>query len=598
MAEMEQQPAEEKTGKPGIGMADIWLGIFNIVIGAIAFWVIGFQDQSMTVNLVIFAIVQLGLLAGFVVGIILLSAGTKRGKGLFTLITAGVMFLFTIVDGLFMFWNVVEKTEGKNKDESEIYTVEKPESDLNQADIQSDTVIWINAVYAIPTYADSRDYRFIGGTNPENANYDNLSSMLESAWGVTDRISALECVNRLLERGHQAKYQEYLQELERQGLSDMEEDDLRRELEQSDLEEKTRNQYIIAYRIAKEQPENGILAWDYCRAVQQLGYYYVMDYITLEECMEKSLDLAKEIQAAYSSWEDMANSYLLGYEFWSGQEASDWSTEAYERKSEYEDIMKYDAYIFAMDWNYALEDTWSGAKHTVSEEDVCNVVEEAYAGYVERMGYEIETDHWLLGKEDVWDEAEDDLGEEDIPVKETGAPSEDFVEEQTAALNNNLKAFVAAGVPMEIGMSFGEIMDKVEYKRLVSPNEKIVSYETIYLDDGEAKESIMLDLYSDDENPQSLGEMYIESVMILQPFSEDLDILTSHSVLANGIHIGSTRKELNDVFARQGVKLDWGEDGSQGECEIDGYRYGFLMDNVAKPLDEDIVIMVSIQPIY
>lgn len=393
---------EEQSGKtenPIISISGMLVGICNIIMGIAGFIIIGLLKQKILVNLIIIGILLIGVIAGIVLGIILLSANTKSGKGLFTIIVSGIMFLCLVVDGLFVVQNLSAEYGVTGKEESRDYATTIPESDLNQADIQSDTVIWINAVYAIPTYADGRDYRFIGGTSPEQENIDNLSSMLESAWGVTDRVSALQCVDKLIRKGHQSKYQEYLQDLKRWGILDLEEEDARRELENGSFDEKTQNQYIIAYRIYREQPENGILAWDYCRAVQQLGYYYVMDYITLEECMDQSLEIAEKLQSSFHSWDDMANSYLLGYEFWSGQEASDWGSEAYFRKQEYEDIMEYDPYIFALDWDYELVDTWTGAVHRTSEEDVYHVVASAYADYVKRMGYEVDPEHWLLGED-------------------------------------------------------------------------------------------------------------------------------------------------------------------------------------------------------
>ena len=113
--------------------------------------------------------------------------------------------------------------------------------------------------------------------------------------------------------------------------------------------------------------------------------------------MDKSLEIAKQLQSTYASWDEMANSYLLGYEFWSGQSLNEFGTDAYLRKSEYEDIMAYEPYIFAIDWNYELQDTWTGVEHSVATEDIYDVVCDAYTDYVQRMGYEMEEDHWLNG---------------------------------------------------------------------------------------------------------------------------------------------------------------------------------------------------------
>lgn len=44
--------------------------------------------------------------------------------------------------------------------------------------------------------------------------------------------------------------------------------------------------------------------------------------------------------------------------------------------------MEYDPYIFALDWDYELVDTWTGAVHRTLEGDVYHVVASAYADYI------------------------------------------------------------------------------------------------------------------------------------------------------------------------------------------------------------------------
>lgn len=390
---MEESSIKRQRGI-GIGAA-----IFNVIAGCAGFALISFAELSMWLNYAVMAVLWIGLFAGLFFGIRLLVLDKRKACGLTAVILTGIMLLLFAVDNVII---LREQSGDWDRDESSFavesdFPSEKPMSNLNQADIQSDTVIWINAIYAIPTYADSRDYRFIGGTMPYIEDASSLELMLESGWGVTDRKSALECVEKLIQKGHQSSYMEYMEKLSMQGLLDLQENEVREYFEGENLEDKELNKYIAAYRIYKNDAENGIIAWDYCRAVQLLGYYYVMDYITLEECMDKSLEIAKQLQSTYASWDEMANSYLLGYEFWSGQSLNEFGTDAYLRKSEYEDIMAYEPYIFAIDWNYELQDTWTGVEHSVATEDIYDVVCDAYTDYVQRMGYEMEEGHWLNG---------------------------------------------------------------------------------------------------------------------------------------------------------------------------------------------------------
>ena len=72
--------------------------------------------------------------------------------------------------------------------------------------------------------------------------------------------------------------------------------------------------------------EHGMDGWDYSRALQVLGDCYLADYINLEECLDLSLPIAKKLQSAFTSWEELADSYIYGYAFWQNETADDVET--------------------------------------------------------------------------------------------------------------------------------------------------------------------------------------------------------------------------------------------------------------------------------
>ena len=56
--------------------------------------------------------------------------------------------------------------------------------------------------------------------------------------------------------------------------------------------------------------------WDLCRANQLVGMMYLVKMITREEMDQEFARTGKVIQQRFSSWEEMAESYLEGYEAW------------------------------------------------------------------------------------------------------------------------------------------------------------------------------------------------------------------------------------------------------------------------------------------
>lgn len=59
--------------------------------------------------------------------------------------------------------------------------------------------------------------------------------------------------------------------------------------------------------------------WDLCRATQLLGMMYLVKMIDREELDMEFSKTGKVIQQQFSSWDEMAESYLDGYEAWMGR---------------------------------------------------------------------------------------------------------------------------------------------------------------------------------------------------------------------------------------------------------------------------------------
>lgn len=175
--------------------------------------------------------------------------------------------------------------------------------------MENQTVQWINATYAILTRSNTENIRAFGGSlkldgietggaDLDNSNREFKRKSLESSWGVTDRATADYQLEALLSSG-----------------------------------------------------ENTGSAWDYSRAMSNLGFYYVAGYYTQEEALDKALETAKIIQTKFTSWDEFASSYLVGYEAWSGESQE-------ERRTIYENLKASKFNPYALDWNLKLEKSW------------------------------------------------------------------------------------------------------------------------------------------------------------------------------------------------------------------------------------------------
>lgn len=216
----------------------------------------------------------------------------------------------------------------------------------------SDTVQWFNNTYAVLTVLNERDCRVYSGGSPNIAEKALARALLENSWDVTDRASAEESLQWLLDEGHRIPLAEELAYLSEMGLADIsEEERAEAVLSNFDLDEQQAGQYAAWFSLYEQYGEDAAAAWDYSRAMWLLSYYYLADYYTLEESLDQSLELAETIQTTFGSWDDFMESYFAGYEYWS-EESSD------ERRDVYEDLKSSSDNPFALDWNTTLEKTW------------------------------------------------------------------------------------------------------------------------------------------------------------------------------------------------------------------------------------------------
>lgn len=218
---------------------------------------------------------------------------------------------------------------------------------------ETDTVQWFNASYAILTKINGNDYNVFGGGTPNVVSEAMYQAMLENSWSVTDRESADETLDWILTEGHRVGFvdegkfyteQEVLEGLSKEEMVQL----LEEELEYSEEDA----QYIaMVYEMYTEYGDSAIDAWDYCRALSLMSFYYMAGYYTKEEALDKSLEIAQTLQPMYDSWDELVDGYLRGYEYWAEEDST-------ERREIYEDLLKADDNPFRVDYNTTLEKTW------------------------------------------------------------------------------------------------------------------------------------------------------------------------------------------------------------------------------------------------
>lgn len=202
--------------------------------------------------------------------------------------------------------------------------IQQEEDERKAANRLPETILWFNATYAPLTYSNHCDWELVGGMRVSDYNQDLVKGGLSRYWGIDDKSSALETVERLLKDGHRAKCRECMEELDEMGLLDAD--------------------YIAA--------------WDLSRANQLYADFYICGYMTYEEAMDASLKNSLKLQEMYDSWDDMVSAYMLGYQFWQSDPCLTDNSPTMRRYQCVQTLELMDDGPYTLDWDMKLEKCW------------------------------------------------------------------------------------------------------------------------------------------------------------------------------------------------------------------------------------------------
>ncbi len=214
----------------------------------------------------------------------------------------------------------------------------------------TDTIRWFNASYAVLTEINGWDYNRFGGLPANEETKEQVIGLLKEWWSVTDTASAEETLDWILTEGHRDGFADDMEYLEEIGLGEASDKNAFL-LENFDMSAEEAANYEKWYAMYEQYGEEAINGWDYCRALNLLSYYYIAGYCTETEALDKSLEIAKEVQTEFDSWDDLMESYLRGYEYWAEESSA-------ERKAVYEELKAQDDNPYQVDFKMTLEKTW------------------------------------------------------------------------------------------------------------------------------------------------------------------------------------------------------------------------------------------------
>jgi len=255
-------------------------------------------------------------------------------------------------------------SSGEISDGSDIkynFPKRKPKNESDGMKFDQDTLMWLNATYAIQMEANSMDLYYVAGIHEDKQNeVEGVVDMLRSSWGIKDRKSFIKNNEWILDEGHRKKYAEFVNTAKEQGITELgnkplsEYQKLVSEKNPKLDEKDVRRMAYAAYMYANEGLDS-IAFWDYSRAISVLGWAYVAGYITLDEYVYQAVPIGMLIQKEYGGWPEAGKNYLDGYKYWRDQEPESKDVEYIMRETAYDMLCENPDSIYSLDFNYDLK---------------------------------------------------------------------------------------------------------------------------------------------------------------------------------------------------------------------------------------------------
>lgn len=216
-----------------------------------------------------------------------------------------------------------------------------------------ETIRWINGTYAVFTVTNKGDIEKVGGFDKTDKITQSTREMLSEWWGVNNREDADAALSWLLNNGHK---QDFLKTYYNYEIQNYNRDSLNEALKNASKEDKV--YFTLLFDAHEKFGDDAITAWDFSRAVQLLGYYYLADYYTYEEAMDISLGIAKQIQNTFNSWDDFMQSYLYGFQYWNEDDVKEKGSGSYNRAETYKKIKEMKNSPYELEWKMELKKSW------------------------------------------------------------------------------------------------------------------------------------------------------------------------------------------------------------------------------------------------
>ena len=214
--------------------------------------------------------------------------------------------------------------------------------------------LWLNVAGGVLSAANGADTQrlmlHLAGNPGTKLRRMTLRRTLKNAWDITDHDTAVEEMSELLTMGMRMQFHVMMEIQEQRAVlgADSGPDRSQRGGEK-DLpvpeESGLQARLLSAWR---RQGPNALLGWDLGRLACNAQYCYLAGYLSREELDALGMVAYDIAQENCSGWEELMESYMLGFQFWCGEDEDIPGSKGAERRAAYEKLRAEQPSIFQM----------------------------------------------------------------------------------------------------------------------------------------------------------------------------------------------------------------------------------------------------------
>ncbi|MBL8857107.1 MAG: DUF1266 domain-containing protein [Planctomycetes bacterium] len=184
---------------------------------------------------------------------------------------------------------------------------------MNDAALEAGTSrAWALLPSAILFERNGMSHVLLGGGQRDAKYVATVKAMLNDSWEIKTEDDLITQLEWLKSEGHRKAFTRRFKEVAKLSEKDLEKSlaKLKDDAERANA----RTEWNNAKRALALK--GGVIAWDYARAIALCRWGYAAGMLSEEDVWKRVEPFAKELQAAYASWEEMNEAFLIGREAW------------------------------------------------------------------------------------------------------------------------------------------------------------------------------------------------------------------------------------------------------------------------------------------